>query len=228
MGRSSLGLIYIGSCTLHLIHNSFKLSIDGTSWLIDEFLNNLVFWFNRSPSRREDYTNVANAHCHDAGKFINRFIVTRWLEVGPILERAVEQWANLKAYFLVFIPAHNKISMSHFRYTQIKTVLEAASTLIRLHFLIFLYRNIYEQMLVWFQQTQPLVHLLYDECEQMIRRLLPCFVSDCLMKNKALQELMAIPFHSRTNQKSDSSNIFNRLSLLSDGIHLYLSSRTIL
>ena len=165
---------------------------------------------------------MANTHYNDAGKFISRFIVTRWLEVGPILERAVQQWANLNAYFLVFIPAHSKISMIHFRYAQIKAVLEAASTLIRLHFLIFLYHNIYEQMLLWFQQTQPLVHLLYDECEQMIRRLLACFVSDSLIRNKALQELMAIPFQSRANQKSDSSNIAHPLT--SDSINHRRSS----
>ncbi|CAF2932684.1 unnamed protein product [Rotaria sp. Silwood2] len=39
--KLNIGLIHIGSCPLHLIHNSFKIGIDSTTnWSIEEFLNN--------------------------------------------------------------------------------------------------------------------------------------------------------------------------------------------
>ncbi|CAF4070366.1 unnamed protein product, partial [Rotaria sp. Silwood2] len=103
--KLNIGLIHIGSCPLHLIHNSFKIGIDSTTnWSIEEFLNNLAFWFSRSPSRREDYLKVAKYISNDIGKFIRRFIITRWLDAGPIMERIIKQWTNLNEYFIKFIP----------------------------------------------------------------------------------------------------------------------------
>ena len=174
--QSNIGLIDIGSCPLHLIHNSFKIGMDNTHWSIEEFLNNLGFWFSRSPSRREDYLNVTKTLSNKVGKFIRRFIMTRWLDAGPIIERVIEQWLNLKEYFLQFIPINNKISINNQHYIQIKLILQTKIIFIRLNFLVFLYHNIYKHILLWFQQTQPLIHLLHNECEQLIRRLFTCFI----------------------------------------------------
>jgi hypothetical protein len=197
-------LIHIGSCPLHLIHNSFKTGVDGTNWSIEEFLNNLAFWFSHSPSRREDYLNLAKNLSNNIGKFSFRFIITRWLDAGPTTSRVIDQWNNLKEYFLKFLPINDKISLNNQRYIQIKTIFQTNLTLIRLNFLVFLYHNIYEQILKWFQQTQPLIHLLYDECEQLIRRLFSSFINEDLIKNQTLDEIINIQFHIQTNQKSDS------------------------
>jgi hypothetical protein len=200
-------LIYIGSCPLHLIHNSFKLGINSTNWSIEEFINNLIFWFRHSPSRREDYLKISKNLSNDNGKFISHFTITRWLEIRSILERIIEQWTNLEEYFLQFIPINKKISVTKHRYLPIKTSLQTKSTLLRLNFLIYLSHNIYGQILVWFQGTQPLIHLLHNECEQLIRRLFSNFINEDLIKNKTLDELISIPFYLQENQKSDSSKI---------------------
>ncbi len=224
--KSTIGLIDIGSCPLHLIHNSFKIGIDNTNWSIEEFLNDLVFWFSHSPPRREDYLKVTKTLSNKVGKFIRRFITTRWLDAGPIIERVIEQWINLKEYFLRFIPANNKTFVNNHRYIQIKTILKTKSILIRLNFLAFLYHNIYEQILLWFQQTQPLIHLLHDECEQLIRRLFSYFINEDLIKNKTLDELIKISFYIQENQKCDSSKIsrlvFVRLNV--DALKFYEKS----
>lgn len=205
--KCNFGLVHIGTCPLHLIHNSFKLAINSINWSIEQFLHNLVRWFNRSPSRREDYLQVAKSLASAVGKFISRFTITRWLETGPTLDRVIEQWANLRQYFLIFLPSKGKSSMNTFRYTQIKTMLEMQSTLIRLNFLVFLYHNIYEQMLIRFQKTQPLIHLLYEEYEQLIRRLFACFINDDLIRGKTLIEVIKIDFQLPLNQKADSSKV---------------------
>lgn len=203
--KSNTGLIRIGSCPLHLIHNSFKIGVDSVNWSIEDSLNSLAFWFNRSPSRRADYLKVAKSLSHNIGKFIRRFVITRWLDAGPIIERLIEQWKNLKNYFMIFIPEHHKILLPNERYLQIRTIFETKSTLVRLNFLAFLYHNIYEQLLIWFQQTKPLIHLLYDECEQLIRRLFSCFINEDLVKNKTIHEIIKIPYCTQANQKSDAS-----------------------
>jgi hypothetical protein len=200
-------LIYIGSCPLHLIHNSFKIGIHSINWSIEEFINNIVSWFRHSPSRREDYLQTSKTLSNDIGKFIPHFTITRWLEIESVLERIVQQWANLEEYFLRFLPLNNKISINHHRYVPIKTMLEMKSTLIRLNFLVFISHNIYRQILLWFQGSQPLIHLLHDECEQLIRRLFSHFINEELIKNKTLDELIHIPFSKQDNQKSNSSKI---------------------
>ena len=195
----------MGSCPLHLIHNSFKIGINSTNWSIKEFLNNLVIWFRHSPSRREDYLKISKTISNDIGKFIPHFTITRWLEIGSILERIIEQWTNLDEYFLQYLPINRKVSIKKHRYISIKLYLEKKLTLIRLNFLVFLSHNIYEQILVWFQTSQPLIHLLYDECQQLIRRLISNFIHDHLIQNKTLDELIHIQFDIYENQKCDSS-----------------------
>lgn len=202
---SAIGLIQIGSCPLHLIHNSFKIAFDSVEWSIEEFLHHLVLWFNRSPPRRDDYLKVVQGLSNDVGKFIRRLVITRWLDIGPILDRAIKQWTNLQHYFLNYLPTNDRKSIQTHRYIEIQTMLQNKLTLIRMKFLVFLYHTIYEQTLVWFQQTQPLIHLLYEECEQLVRRLFSCFIDDDLLAHKTLDELLHIPFQVLTNQKSNSS-----------------------
>ena len=202
-----LGLICIGSCPLHLIHNSFKSAIETNHWQIKEFLRDLFQWFNRSPSRRDDYLKVSK---YIPGRFIRRFVITRWLEIGPILTRVIQQWANLREYFLLFIPNQDKNSMNNSRYIQIRKFLQSKLTLIRLKLLVFVYQNIYEQILLWFQQSQTLIHLLHDQCEQLIRRLFSSFVKEDLTENQNLNELVRINFQLRENQKIDSSTKKNK------------------
>ena len=193
-------MIYLGSCPLHLIHNSFKIGIATTNWSIEELVNHLILWFRHSPSRRADYLHIA-----PTGKFLPYFTFTRWLDVDSILERVIEQWTNLKGYFLEYLPKQKKNYLAKRRYLPIKTVLQTSSTLIRLNFLVFLSHNIYREILVWFQQSQPLIHLLYDECERLIRRLFAHFITESYLQRKnTLHEFIQIPFDRLEYQRSDS------------------------
>ena len=185
-----------------MIHNSFKIALDSIDWPIEEFLQNLVLWFNRSPPRRDDYLKVAKIVSDDVGKFIRRFVVTRWLDVGPIFDRVIEQWINLRHYFLVYLPSKDKKSIQTFRYVQIRSMFDDNLTLIRLKFFAFLYHHVYEETLLWFQQTQPLIHLLHDQCEQLIRRLFSCFINENFIREKTFDELLNISFQMTSNQKT--------------------------
>ena len=205
--KAKIGLTYLGSCPLHLIHNSFKIGIHSTDWTIEDLITNLVLWFRYSPSRREDYLQITKTLSNDIGKFIPHFTTTRWLEIGSVLERVIEQWAYLEEYFIRFIPTKKKMSINKERYLLIKANLQTKLTLIRFKFLVFLSHNIYRQILVWFQSTEPLIHLLHDECEQLIRRLFSHFISENFIKNKTLDELIRIPFGSKEYQKSNAGKM---------------------
>ena len=102
------GLIFIGSCPLHVIHGSFRKGFKSTLWFIDESINDIWFWFSRSSARREDFISAANSINETYSRFLSRFVVTRWIEVGPVIERIIDQWNIIKEYFLTYLPTIDK------------------------------------------------------------------------------------------------------------------------
>jgi hypothetical protein len=49
----------------------------------------------------EDYLKVVDTVGSGVGRFMKRFVITRWIEVGPVVERVIDQWSILSEYFLV-------------------------------------------------------------------------------------------------------------------------------
>ena len=91
--------IDIGSCPLHIVNNSFAKSINSLKFVIDldRFAIDLHFFFSLSTARREDFqgmSEITDVHC-----------CTRWLSIDKVLVRIIEQYANIKEYFLVFCPS---------------------------------------------------------------------------------------------------------------------------
>ncbi|CAF5008495.1 unnamed protein product, partial [Rotaria sp. Silwood1] len=77
----SKGLVSIGPCPLHIIHNAFKHGFTQPDWQIEEILYDFWFFFSQSSARREDYLNVVKAIGDGVGRFMKRFVITHWIEV---------------------------------------------------------------------------------------------------------------------------------------------------
>ena len=199
------GLISIGSCPLHIIHGSFRKGIKSTTWLIDESINDIWFWFSRSSARRQDYLSVTSSITESYSRFLSRFVQSRWIEVGPVIERVVEQWNTIKEYFLSYLPTVDKKLESNEKYVRIKDFICDKSTLVKFHFILFIYRTIFKKELVWFQQEQPLIHVLYNECFSLLRNVLLSFVKEELVKDKEGAQLLSISFDLQNNQKNNMS-----------------------
>ena len=54
-------LLNIGSCGLHVIHNSFRDGCSAAEWDVETFLSSVRWLFKDSPARREDYTSVTGS-----------------------------------------------------------------------------------------------------------------------------------------------------------------------
>ncbi|CAF4915503.1 unnamed protein product, partial [Rotaria sp. Silwood2] len=104
-GRAAAnGLVSIGSCPLHVIHNTFKHGFTRNERQVEDILYEFWFFFSRSSAPREDYLSVAESIGDSVDRFIKRFVITRWIKVGPVIERVIDQWSILKEYFLVYLP----------------------------------------------------------------------------------------------------------------------------
>ena len=86
-------LINIGSCELHIVHNSFKAGVTSSGWIISDFLSSPYYLFKDSPAKKEDYVK-ASGSSHMPLKFVSH----RWLENVPVCTRALEILPNIKAY----------------------------------------------------------------------------------------------------------------------------------
>ncbi|CAM4933136.1 unnamed protein product [Rotaria socialis] len=177
---SSKGLLPIGPCPLHIIHTAFKRV------------------------RREDYLKVVETIGVGVGRFMKRFVITRWIEVGPVIERIIDQWPILIEYFLVYLPRIDKKVINNDRWKRIQTQLEQKKTLVRLHIILRVYQHIFSKPLAWLQQKQPLIHLLFEECSNLFRDILISFIKDDLLTNKTVKQLLSISFDSQADEKPDS------------------------
>ena len=54
-------LIDIGSCSLHIVHGSFKLGAEKTGWNLKAFLKGLFQILHDTLSRRENYEIVTGS-----------------------------------------------------------------------------------------------------------------------------------------------------------------------
>ncbi|CAF3132982.1 unnamed protein product [Rotaria sp. Silwood2] len=201
---SSKGLLPIGPCPLHIIHNAFKRGFTQNDWQIEDILYDFWFFFSRSSVRREDYLKVVETIGVGVGRFVKRFVITRWIEVGPVIERIIDQWPILIEYFLVYLPKIDKKIINNDRWKRIQTQLEQKKTLVRFHFILYVYRHIFSKPLTWLQQKQPLIHLLFEECSNLFRNILISFIKDDLLTNKTVKQLLSISFDSQANEKPDS------------------------
>ena len=118
-----LGLISIVSCPLHLIHGSFRKGIKSTLWFIDETINDIWFWFSRSSASRQDFVLVGNSINESYTRFLHRFVDTRWIEIGPVIERLIDQWNVIQEYFLIYLPTTDKKIELNDKYKRIKNLI---------------------------------------------------------------------------------------------------------
>ena len=86
-------LIYLGSCSLHVVHGAFKTGAQATTWNIDSLLRALHYLFHNSPARTEDYVKLT-----DSTQLPLKFCSTRWLEDTPVAERAMLIWPKIVKY----------------------------------------------------------------------------------------------------------------------------------
>jgi len=120
-----------------------------------------------------------------------------------VIERVIEKWNIINEYFLVYLPTIEKKIDRNEKYQRIKNLINDKSTLPKFHFIVFLYRTLFKKQLVWLQQEQPLVHLLYDECCNMLRNILFSFVKEEIVKDKDGIQLLSISFDVQNNQKNN-------------------------
>ena len=133
-----------GTCHLHIVNNSFAKGINSQKSVIDvdRFAIDLHFFFSLSSARRGDFqgmSEITDVTVH----YLLKQCCTRWLSIDKVVVRIIEEYANIKEYFLAFLPKQNELKGSTGigstdRYKRIKSVLEDETTIVYMSFVVYI------------------------------------------------------------------------------------------
>ena len=188
-------LIPIGSCPLHVVNNGFGAGMKRIKEVMDieQFLIDVHFFFKLSAARREDYKEVQELTDVTA-EFLLKYCSTRWLHIGHVVVRMMEQIKNVKYYFLTKLPIlpgfkGKKGVANTQRYQRITKMLKNELLLPCMSFIAYA-SQIFKPFVLLFQNEEPLVHMLYPQMKKLVQDLLHKFVDKKVLKE--LESMNAI------------------------------------
>lgn len=188
-------------------NNGYSEALKKLSFDYDTFANDLAFFFKRSSARRADFllmelVTLVEVH------FMLKHVSSRWLSLKKILNRILEQWQNLKSYFLDFLPKEKNFAEIEKteRYQRVRQTLTSETSKLYMSFAIYI-ADILEDFIIPFQSSKPMIHVLYPSVGKLFFDLMENFVrSKALMTSnntrKDAQNLSVIDIDNKVNLKS--------------------------
>lgn len=193
---SSVHILNIGSCGLHVVHNSFKAGMKDTNWNIDDFLYSLYSLFKDVPLRRSEFSTVSKTNV-----FPLKFCGVRWVENRIVAERALKMLPGLKIYVKAVHsqhekrlkdtdPSYKRSFPTVYKTKHFSVVAKAVNDRFfepKLHFFMQAASSI-EPFLKIFQTDKPMAPLLFEELVSLIKPVMhKALKSECLnVKSKSL------------------------------------------
>ena len=193
----NVSMLDLGTCPLHIVNNSYGAGIEvlrQSGVNIETFFNDVYFFFKLSSARREDYKEMETITDVTA-QFMMKYSSTRWLYIGKVAVRVLEQYENLKEYFLVTLPQTKGFNYKNGvgnteRYIRIKSALEADLTPVILAFVAYT-TNLYSPFVLLLQREEPLIHILHTQMKKLMHDILTnvlekSFLASCMSNGKEI------------------------------------------
>ena len=96
----------VGTCNIHIVHNSFGKGLDKYGKDAEQFVIDLHSLFKYSAARREDFRKLQLNLDVELKLFIEHSGL-RWLSIGPAVRRILEQWEAI-VQFVKFLESDPK------------------------------------------------------------------------------------------------------------------------
>lgn len=168
-------ILNVGSCGLHVMHNSFRTGARASGWNIESLLTSIYYLFKDSPARREDIIQTCNID-----KLPLKFCCHRWLENESVAKRAIEIWPDL----LKYIEKVETKKLSKPSCNSYKVLLEHSKDKLIIAKLEFfkLVSSLLEPFLTSYQTDRPVLPMMADDLSSTLRSLLRRFVNEEVLK----------------------------------------------
>ena len=163
------GLVDIGTCNLHVVHNSYLKGLSKFGDVGKELIIHVYHFFKKFPARWDDFSAIQIKEKCDTRRFM-KHTSTRWLTLGPAAERLLSQWPAVIEYFLKFIPLKRSNLVTTEKFKIISKYLKYPDIKVELQFLVES-SELFTPFLKFFQESAPLVHCLYSEMKLLVKKL---------------------------------------------------------
>ena len=188
------GLVNVGSCSLHKIHNAFKEGAKKSGWQIPGFLYALYNLFHETPARREDYEKVTSSDV-----FPLKYCAHRWVENVSVAERAINMLPFIKVY-VTEVKNKKLPNPSTKSYSTVEDSCEDPLLEAKLQCYISVAKPL-DGYLVKYQTDKPMLPFLCNDLEKLLKLLLRRFIKDAkLQEANTITQLLAIDFSDASNQ----------------------------
>ena len=202
------GLVEFMPCNVHVVHNGFKHALSEYGQHAEQLALDLFYWFKAHPARKEDYFKAQTDLGFDEQLFI-RHVQSRWLTLIPALMRIVDNWEPICSYFLKELPkvasAERTLRVLEKKpetYRRICKAIQEKDALIQMHFLISV-KPVFDGILGTFQRQEPLIHILHNECLQLVKRLMLRFLKSEVADTNS-KKLVQLDVQKSDHQLPDS------------------------
>lgn len=149
-------------CSCHMIHLAASKACLKLPKHVEDLLRNIGSHFNRSYKRQSDFLEFQEFFKTEIHKILSP-ATTRWLSVKQCVDRILEQYEPLKAYF-------TQTAFDDPSYT-LQTMMETLNnrfTKIYLEFMSYILEILCDFNLI-FQKEKPLLHKLKPEVEKLLK-----------------------------------------------------------
>ena len=205
----SLGItiLSIGTYPLHIVHNAFRTGVNALNFNINSFIIDVNFFFKLSAARRADYKQMQE-FTDVIAHFIQKHSSTRWVTLRKICVKVLEQYQNLREYFLKFLPKTSTFKSTvrdTERCKRIKEVLENETSVPYIAFIAFI-ENDFEIFLKIFQSMKSRIHIVYPEMSTLLTSLKSKFTKSKLLRDdsnnaKSVSNLLTLNVKDTKNCK---------------------------
>ena len=191
--QSGKKLLNIGSCGLHVIHNSFRDGCSAAEWEVETFLSSGRWLFKDSPARCEDYTSVTGSTC-----FPLDFCRHRWLENVPVVERALE----IIPFVVQYVTAAKSGKVTEPKNKSFENVQQSVKDPLltaKLNFFLMIAKEI-QPFLTKYQADKPLLPFFATDMKNLVKELMQKFIkADVLSNAKSVVKLLNIEYEKFPN-----------------------------
>ena len=199
------GMINVGTCNLHVVHNSFCKALEAYGSPVDDLAVDIHSFFKISSAKREDFKFIQLEEALDTHTFL-RHVPSRWLTLGPVVDRLIEQWEPLQKYFTELANKDPKNAPISSAFRRSCTRLQNKQTIVELHFLKSV-MPLNHSFLELFQTEAPLDHVLYEELCGLVYTMMGRYVKASVYQNKTGKDLQEVKHDDMQKQLSDKELI---------------------
>lgn len=183
-------LIEIGTCSLHIVNNSFKNGVKISNWNIDGFLKSIYYLFKDFPVRRGTFIRVT-----ESCQFPLKFCSIRWTENADVMSRAKSLVPTLRDY----VQKVHKKPPNTKNYGIAAEFLKDKFLEAKLAFLISVCFEL-ERFLTIYQSNDPLLPFLYNDVYNLMKDLLARILkSEVLKEIKTPKDLLSVDLEKKDN-----------------------------